>query len=85
MTRVLRYEVPVDGGPHRLDLPGPILHVASRHPAIVEVWCQDDGPPRSPTLQVVGTGHEWPRGALHLGTAIVPGGTLVWHLLAVPA
>lgn len=84
MTRVLRYEIPVDDQVHHLVLCGPTLHVATRHMDTVEMWCQDEGLARQVALTVVGTGHPWPDGAFYLGTAIVPGGALVWHLLVVP-
>lgn len=37
---IYRYEVPVDGLWHTLQLPGEVLHVASRHPGVVEVWAR---------------------------------------------
>ncbi len=82
--RVLRYEIPVDDQIHELTLPGGTLHVATRRPDVVEMWCQDEGKARLVRLLVVGTGHPWPPGAFHIGTAIIPGGALVWHLLVVP-
>ena len=85
MSRVLRHEIPVDDQVHEVVLRGPILHVATRRPEVVEVWCQDENRTRGVRLLVVGTGHPWPDGAFYLGTAIVPGGALVWHLLGVPA
>lgn len=84
--RVLRYEIPVDDQWHVLDLPrGPIVHVASRRPDVVEFWAIDaaDGitlPPRA--FRVFGTGQPLPPAAgKHIGTAITAGGALVWHLM----
>lgn len=85
MTRVLRHVVPVDDTVHEVVLAGPILHVATRHVDVVEVWVQDKERTRPVRLLVVGTGQPWPDGALHLGTALAPGGTLVWHLLGLPS
>lgn len=84
MTRVLRHEIPVDDAVHELVLRGPILHVATRRPDVVEVWVQDEERTRGVRLLVVGTGQPWPDNAVHFGTAIAPGGALVWHLLGLP-
>lgn len=84
MSRVLRYEIPV-GGVHVRTVPGGLLHVATRRPDVVEMWVQDEGKAMVRSYAVVGTGHPWPDDAVYLGTAIAPGGSLVWHLLAVPA
>lgn len=81
-TRVFRYEVPVDDQWHDLELSGPILHVDCRDPRVVEFWalhtpgywCK-----RTESFTVIGTGHLQPDG-YHVGTAIAPGGQLVWHL-----
>lgn len=81
-TRVFRYEVPVDDRWHDIELSGPILHVDCRDPRIVEFWalCTTNGAPaRTVSFTVVGTGHLQPDG-YHVGTAIAPGGQLVWHL-----
>jgi hypothetical protein len=80
--RVLRWEVPVDGAWHELEVgPDGIAHVAARSVDVVEVWAIDD-----PVLAkfpgrfiVVGTGHPLPELADHVGTALAPNG-LVWHL-----
>ena len=84
MSRVLRYEIPVDGEVHTRTVPGGLLHVAARQPDLVEFWVQDEGKAMVRQYTVVGTGYPWPDGAIHLGAAIVPGVRLVWHLLAVP-
>ncbi len=82
ISRILRYEVPVDDKTHTLMLGGPIVHVGTRDPAIVEIWAVDTGTTRMPCeFTVVGTGHEYPEGWQHVGSAITAGGALVWHLL----
>lgn len=83
--RVLRYEVPVDDRDHWLDLPGPIVHVATRRPDVVELWASTIGTPATRRFRVYGTGHEVPLAAAHVATAIVPGGALVWHLMEMPS
>jgi len=72
----------VDDAWHVVMLRGPVLHVATRHRDEVEVWFLNDPElePQSREFTVVGTGHAMPAGR-HVGTAIVPGGALVWHLL----
>lgn len=82
-ARILRYEVPADDRWHTLTLPGPIVHVATRDPRIVEVWATTDGfGAQEHELRVYGTGHPFPAGGevCHVATAIAPG-DLVWHLM----
>jgi hypothetical protein len=84
MTKsIYRYEVPVDDKPHTLELSGEIVHVATRDSASVEVWAwHTGGHTIERAFQVVGTGQPLPEGwTRHVGTAIAPGGRLVWHLL----
>lgn len=79
---ILRVEIPVDDCWHAEEFRGPIVHVATRYPEVVEVWFLNDpgAEPRIRELTVVGTGHPIPDGR-HVGTAIAPGGRLVWHLV----
>jgi hypothetical protein len=84
--RIFRYEVPVDDQPHSFVLTTMPMSVGCRDPRIVEFWAinndADEG--RSRTFIVVGTGHPLPeriRG--QWGTAVAPGGQLVWHLIEV--
>lgn len=79
--RILRYKVPVDDQWHQLDLPGPIMHVATRRPDVVELWTSTVGDAATRYFRVFGTGHEMPLNAAYVSTAIVPGGALVWHLM----
>lgn len=78
---ILRVSVPVDDAWHTVQLRGPILHVAARRADEVDVWFFNipgrNLVPREFT--VVGTGH--PVSGDYVGTAIVPGGALVWHLI----
>lgn len=82
-TRIYRYEVPVDDRWHIIRS-GPPLHVACRQLDTVEFWApsHDDtvGSGEERHFRVYGTGHEIPDGVLYVGTAIAPGGSLVWHL-----
>jgi hypothetical protein len=85
MTAVIyRYEIPVDDRWHDLPLRGPIIHVASRQPDVVEVWALHNAsaPLRANRFIVIGTGHPFPADGGYLATALAPHG-LVWHLLAV--
>lgn len=82
-ARIYRYEVPV-GGVHALTLAGTVLHVGCRQEETVEFWVMhsDDAPSRERRFMVVGTGHPLPDGLWQYhGTAVAPGGRLVWHLL----
>jgi hypothetical protein len=79
---IYRYEVPVDDRWHTVQLSGEILHVASRDPRAVEIWAwSTDGPSAMRTFRVFGTGQPVLDETRHVGTAIPPGGQLVWHLL----
>jgi len=84
--RIFRYEVPVDDQWHEHELLGDPIAVACRDATRVEFWAIHDDetplPPRRRSFMVVGTGHPLPQEWLHHhGTAVVPGGLLVWHLL----
>lgn len=82
-AQILRYEVPVDDRWHTIILPGPIVHVATRRPEVVEVWATTDGfGSQEHEMRVYGTGHPYPVGDVHhVGTAIAADGALVWHLI----
>ena len=82
--RIYRYEVPVDGEWHTWTLQGEPLMVGCRKPEVVEFWADyvDDVAPVLADFMVVGTGDPWPDEANeYVGTAIAPGGDLVWHLI----
>jgi hypothetical protein len=80
---IFRQTIPVDDQWFVLDLRGPIVHVATRGEDYVEIWFIDDPATEAVTraFRVVGTGEPIaPALAIHVGTAITPGG-LVWHLM----
>ncbi|WP_405187328.1 hypothetical protein OG582_40625 (plasmid) [Streptomyces anulatus] len=78
-----RYEIPIDDQNHRFTIGQGPLHFACRQDGKVEFWAY--APTTTSTLTreftVVGTGHPLPVGTWHVGTAIAPGGSLVWHVL----
>lgn len=80
---IFRYEVPVDDQWHEVALRGDVLAVGCRVPTVVEFWARysDDSPAVFRRFLVVGTGHPLPDNARYHGTAVAPGGHLVWHLL----
>lgn len=79
---IYRYTVPADDAWHALPLTGSVLHVACRTPGSVDLWAlHTDGPAVVRSFRVVGTGHPLPEGSLHVGTSMIPGDRLVWHLL----
>lgn len=56
-----------------------------RYEVPVEVWAlHTDSPTETRTIRVYGTGQPLPDDAVHCGTAIAPGGQLVWHLIEIP-
>lgn len=82
---IYRYEIPVDDQWHTLDLTGDIVHIASRSVHTVELWAiNEDRPSNRRGFRVYGTGQPIPGDVLHVGTAIPPGGELVWHLIELP-
>jgi len=79
---IYRYEIPVDDRWHPLQLSGEVLHVDCRTMHAVEVWARHtDGPTVTRSFRVYGTGQPLLDGLAYIGTAIVPGGQLVWHLM----
>lgn len=82
---IYRYQVPVDDEWHVHELWGHPLFVACREPTVVEFWARSgSGNPSFAALRsflIVGTGHRIPENTRYWGTAIAPGGHLVWHLL----
>lgn len=79
---IYRHEVPVDDRWHPLQLSGEILHVGCRNMHVVEVWARHtDDPVVTRSFRVYGTGQPLPPDIQHIGTAIAPGGQLVWHLM----
>lgn len=84
ILRVRREVVPVDDEDHRKEVGlRSILHVATRSDDVVELWheftpSRDAGIWR--TFRVFGTGQPIPKGYIHRGTALTPGGQFVWHL-----
>ncbi|MFF2864550.1 hypothetical protein ACFVSX_32300 [Streptomyces rubiginosohelvolus] len=83
-----RYEIPVDDQNHRFTIGRGPLHFACRQDGVVEFWAcaPTDSIALLREFTVVGTGHPMPVGTWHVGTAIAPGGHLVWHILecAIP-
>lgn len=80
---IRRYDVPV-GGVHVVALAGHILHVGCRNEQVVEFWAlhSPDTAVDHRRFVVVGTGHPLPDGTWRYhGSAVAPGGRLVWHLL----
>lgn len=84
MRAVYRYEVPVDDRFHAVAMHGPskILHVAARHPDVVEFWAEHNEPITVDRwFRVFGTGHPLPEEWIqHIGTTLAADGQLVWHL-----
>jgi hypothetical protein len=82
VSQIFRYEVPVDDQWHEISS-SPALHVACRRLDVVEFWAYpvlDDTPARK--YRVFGTGQDIDEGTQYVGTALAPGGGLVWHLAA---
>lgn len=78
---IYRYEVPVDDEWHTVTGCGPVLYVACRRTPVVEFWAMPTPEPHVRSFRVYGTGHPIDVPTTHVGTAIAPGGSLVWHLM----
>lgn len=83
---IFRYEVPVDDRWHRIELSGALYSVGCRTIDVVEFWALSSGGPAiSRDFRVYGTGHPLPAEFEYVGTAVAPGGALVWHLVERPS
>lgn len=84
MSRILRYEVPVDDQWHTVSGCSTPLHVDCREIDVVEFWAWELQPPDRAIreFRVFGTGHPIDSDAWYAGTALTPGRRLVWHLMA---
>jgi hypothetical protein len=84
--RIFRYEVPVDDRRHIIALFSDPVAVDCRNLHVVEFWAiaHDTGLSLDRSFRIVGTGQPLPDNMWrHWGTAIAPGGQLVWHLIEV--
>lgn len=81
MTRILRYIIPVDDEWHTTYTGGTPLHVACRSSDLVEFWAWELEASIPTEYRVYGTGHPVEPGVEYVGTAVTPGGHLVWHLV----
>ena len=81
--RIYRHEVPVDDQWHPIETAMNPLSVGCRDLDIVEFWSWEphDGPWAERFFRVFGTGQEIPDNVKYWGTAVSPGGALVWHLV----
>lgn len=79
--RALRWSVPVDDQWHQIGS-GQVLHVDARSNGTVEVWTLEGSAPSvARTVRVYGTGQSIAEADTeHIGTALTPGGALVWHV-----
>ncbi len=85
--RIYKYDVPVDDKLHEFDIPkgGRIVHIQSQSGFdSVQFWAMVN--PHAERVDVrrflvVGTGHDFGNTFYHVGSTVVLGGKLVWHLL----
>jgi hypothetical protein len=86
--RILKWTIPVDDQRHLIGA-GPVVHVDSQSdptfhdPGAVQVWTdENDSEHVAPTsARVYATGQPIPEDGEVLGTALVLGGALVWHVV----
>lgn len=81
MSRILRYEIPVDDQWHTITGCAMPVHVGCRDIGVVEFWAWERPGSRPHQYRVIGTGHPVDDDLWYCGTAIAPGGQLVWHLV----
>lgn len=81
-SRIFRYEVPVDDQWHRIEGCLAPLHVDCRQLDVVEFWAWEyTDTTVADEYRVIGTGKPIDDPIQYMGTAIAPGGHLVWHLV----
>lgn len=86
-ARIFRYEIPVDDQWHAVPQSSMPLYVSCRDPRVVEFWAwhrpeiHDVPGLTDREYRVYGTGHPVDEEVWYAGTAIAPGGSLVWHLM----
>lgn len=87
--RMYRIFLVVTDTPKTFEMTAPPLHVEAARLGVgpnaqhtVDVWYEHDDamPEQSRTLQVFGTGHELPPGAIWRGTTARTDDGFVWHL-----
>lgn len=79
MARVLKWDIPVDGGWHEIGGGACVLVATRRHAGEVQVWTVEGGGPTT-TACVFGTGEPLPSDAnFHVGSCLAEPG-LVWHV-----
>jgi len=83
--RVLKWPLRVDDSVQLIG-PGHVINVDCQSTMdAVMVWTLEPDETPSPTrkVQVIGTGQRLPDESKHLGSAVTPGGWLVWHVFEV--
>ncbi len=85
MTRILKWDVPVDDERHEIGS-GRVIHVSCQfNPEIVEVWTEEfPGLPVMIEAQVYGTGMRYPKNGQAVGSAVTLNGQIVWHVITFP-
>lgn len=82
MKRVLKWAVPVDDKDHPIGT-GPVVLVACQgNPAVVHVWTEERDGKTTPTrrARVYATGEPLNDSEQHIGSVVVSGAELVWHV-----
>ncbi len=83
MMTIWKFEVPVNDESTEIELPmgARIVHVGAQHADTVIFWAIVDKemPTQHRTFTVVGTGHKFDGGWLHVGSVLME--PFVWHLL----
>jgi hypothetical protein len=86
MMTIWKYEVGVTDQWHEIGMPAgsSILHVGSQgDPGVVAMWVEvpfTDAELEGFEYRIFGTGQELPSPGWYVGTAVVPGLPLVWHV-----
>lgn len=91
--KVFKVSIPADDTWHLMGTRegiSDVLHVGSQgDPQSVQLWFRHEDTPQDDLnkfeVRVFCTGHEVPGHAYHVGSVLVAGGLLVWHVFAVEA
>jgi hypothetical protein len=86
MPVIHKYQIPVDGNLHSIDITGPVIHVEAASDTLVNMWAISGlvSIPEKVHYCVVSTGNELPKNAVHVGTTSRTPNGFVWHLIEVP-
>ena len=90
MRRIYKYQIQDDGkgSSYVMMPPGAKIHHVGMQDSCIMLWAEVDSEELNSmrSLEIVGTGHDMPKGFIYIGTVHQPnvnGGEFVWHICEV--